>query len=81
MTTMNATDFKARCLAVLDQIEKTGESVTILRHGKPVAQLVPPARLGPEHPQGTLRGTVEILGDIVSPVLPADAWESEASGK
>ena len=41
MKTMNASDFKARCLAILDEVRETGLVVTILKHGKPVAELRP----------------------------------------
>jgi prevent-host-death family protein len=42
MKTINASEFKAKCLAILDEVAETGEVLTILKHGKPVAQLVPP---------------------------------------
>jgi prevent-host-death family protein len=78
MRTISATEFKAKCLAILDEVERTGEGVTILKRGRPVAQIVPTAGFHDEaFPQHSLRGTVTILGDIVAPVLPADAWESD----
>jgi prevent-host-death family protein len=80
MKTISATEFKAKCLAILDDVERTGEGVTILKRGRPVAQLVPTTGLHDEaFPQLSLRGTMTILGDIVAPVLPADAWEAEAT--
>jgi len=74
MQTISATDLKARCLAILDEVSRTGESVTVTKRGRPVAQLVPAP-----HPdfKGSLAGSVEILGDIVSPALPPHAWEAE----
>lgn len=80
MKTMNASEFKAKCLAILDEVGRTGESLTILKRGKPVAQLVPPAPVAVGSPQDGLRGTVEFLGDVVGPVLPASAWEVEGEG-
>ena len=41
MAVYNASEFKAKCLAILDQVNSTRETVTILKRGKPVAQLVP----------------------------------------
>ncbi len=76
MKTMNASEFKAKCLAILDWVKDTGDDVVILKRGKPVARLVPP---GTEHgrlPQEELMGTVTILGDVVAPALPEDAWEA-----
>jgi prevent-host-death family protein len=70
MRAIRASEFMAKCLAILDEVERTGEPVTILKRGRPVARLVPPALGEIEYPQRALFGTVEILGDIVEPVLP-----------
>jgi len=76
MRSIGAAEFKSKCLAILDEVEQTGESVTILKRGRAVARLVPPALGKSEYPQRSLFGTVEILGDVVEPVLPAAAWEA-----
>ena len=76
MKVLSSTEFKAKCLAVLDEVARTGESVTILKRGKPVAQLVPPVPREKGYPQEQIMGTVRITGDIVEPPLPADAWEA-----
>lgn len=46
--TLSASAFKARCLALMDEVERTGEPVIITKHGRPVAQLTSarPARAG-----------------------------------
>jgi len=49
---MKASDFKARCLKLLDQVEATGEEILVLKHGRPVARVVP-AR--PDQPWLALR--------------------------
>ncbi len=73
---MNASEFKAKCLAILDEVSETGEGVTILKRGRPVAQLVPAAPgVGPD-PRAGLIGTVKILGDIVAPVVEPAEWEA-----
>jgi prevent-host-death family protein len=77
MKSMNASDFKAKCLAILDEVESTGEVITILKRGRPVAQLVPPMYDENGYPQRQLKGSVTICGDVVSPVLPSSAWDSE----
>jgi len=77
MQTINAAEFKAKCLAILDEVYRTGQPVTILKRGKPVAQVVPPLPSEGRYPQDALVGSVEILGDIVAPVLPPEAWEAE----
>ena len=76
METINASDFKTRCLAILDHVQATGERVLILKRGRPVAELSPATRTGAEYPQTELKGTVTVVGDIVGPVVPEDDWES-----
>ncbi len=80
MVMINASDFKAKCLAILDEVANTGEEVLILKRGKPVAQLVPPIASSSRHPQDELRDSVVIKGDVIEPVLPAAAWEAEGGG-
>ena len=81
MRSLNASEFKAKCLAVLDDVDRTGESVTILKRGRVVARLVPATRSSRRRPQDSLAGTVEILGDIIRPVLPASAWDANRRKK
>jgi prevent-host-death family protein len=76
MRALKASEFKAKCLAVLDEVNRTGEPVTILKRGRPVARLVPASRATARHPQETLAGTVEILGDIVAPAVSPNAWNA-----
>lgn len=40
-TTVTSTDAKNRLNALLADVERTGQSVTITSHGRPVAKLVP----------------------------------------
>jgi len=81
MRALNASEFKAKCLAVLDEVDRTGEPVTILKRGRPVARLVPAPRTTARRPQDTLAGTVEILGDILAPAVPASAWKANRRRK
>ena len=39
MKTIAASDFKARCLAILDDVARTGERILIVKRGKPVASV------------------------------------------
>jgi prevent-host-death family protein len=77
MRTIRASEFKAKCLAILDEVERTGETVTILKRGRAVARLLPPVPAEGRYPQHALFGTVRVVGDIVEPVLPAEAWDAE----
>jgi len=80
MKEMNASDFKAHCLAVLDDVAATREPVRILKRGRPVAVLVPPLPVEERVPQATLAGTIDILGDVVAPPLAASEWEAIGGG-
>ena len=65
--TIAAGEFKAKCLKLLDQVAETRQPLIITKHGKPVAQLMPP----PEEREslfGCMRGSGIILGDIISPI-------------
>jgi prevent-host-death family protein len=70
---MGATEFKALCLQLMDEVKRTGKSVVITKRGKPVAQLTPPPP--PKKRKsvlGCMAGTFEITGDIVSPATPTE---------
>jgi prevent-host-death family protein len=68
MQTIQASEFKAKCLALMDQVARTGETILITKNGKPVAELVPPAGLRSASPFGLHKGAIEITGDILSPI-------------
>jgi prevent-host-death family protein len=71
-------EFKAKCLALLEQVRTTREPIRITRHGKPVAEVVPPTPTVDRSKWiGSLKGTVEILGDIISPATAREEWEAE----
>ncbi len=63
-----ATEFKAKCLKLMDKVKRDHEEIVITKRGKPVAKLV--AVNDPEAPTGygCMKGTGKIVGDIVSPV-------------
>jgi prevent-host-death family protein len=77
MREFGATEFKARCLAILDEVARTGEPVLIRKRGRAVAQLVPATPVEAGSPQHSLLGTVRILGDIIAPVLASEDWDAE----
>jgi len=75
MKTMQAGEFKARCLKVMDQVQATREPVIITKRGRAVAKLVPVDRRGDDI-FGCLKGVVEIVGDIESPLVAPEDWEA-----
>ena len=76
MKKIPAGQFKAKCLAIMDRVQKTGEPVLITKHGKPVARLLPAASEA-EDVFGYMSGKVKIVGDIVGPITPLDDWEAK----
>jgi prevent-host-death family protein len=73
MKTIKASEFKARCLQLMDEVSETGEPLVITKNGKPVSQLIPYRRRSSTL-FGALKGSVEVRGDIVS-TLDED-WEA-----
>jgi len=70
-------EFKAKCLALLEQVRKTKKPIRVTRFGKPVAEVVPPSPAAePADWLGSLADTMEITGDIVSPVIEEGDWEA-----
>jgi prevent-host-death family protein len=70
-----AGQFKARCLALIDQVSRTHQVIIITKRGKPVARLVPLEDEKPRKLYGFFAGHVVEEGDIVSPT--GEAWEAE----
>jgi prevent-host-death family protein len=72
--TLPASEFKAKCLRILDEIAAEGSSLTITKHGRPIARLVPIAK-----PINRLRGSwksiVRTHGDGAH-FSVSDGWES-----
>jgi antitoxin (DNA-binding transcriptional repressor) of toxin-antitoxin stability system len=77
MDTMAISKFKATCLATLERVRRTGRPLRVTRFGKPVADIVPPA---PEPRRqewlGSLRGSLEVRGDIVGSTSDLTQWEA-----
>lgn len=70
-------EFKAKCLSLVNQVNKTKTSLVITRRGVPVVEVVP---AGPEPDQanwlGSMAGIIKIKGDIVSPVIDLNDIEA-----
>ena len=71
MKTIKASEFKAKCLKLMDEVAATGEPLLITKHGKPVAKLVPTEQK-PKPKRKSLwglhKGQMKILGDIIEPI-------------
>jgi prevent-host-death family protein len=71
--TMAAGTFKAKCLAVMDEVQKKRETIVITKHGKPVVKVVP-VEQDKDEIYGFLKGKGKITGDVVSPALTPEEW-------
>jgi len=72
---IKASEFKAKCLKLMEEVDETGLPLTITKNGRPIAQLMPM----PERRRSALglhKGRGEILGDIISPIYPD--WEPDS---
>jgi prevent-host-death family protein len=64
---IKASEFKAKCLALIDEVARTGTVVIITKNGKPIAELVP-HRLRKQSARGILKNELFIAGNIISPI-------------
>ena len=71
--TIPAGEFKAKCLRILDEVNRSREPVTVTKRGKPVARIVSIAQK--QSAFGSMAGTVLVETDIISPV--EEPWESD----
>jgi prevent-host-death family protein len=69
-TTIPAGEFKAKCLKLMDLVNDKQIEMTITKHGKAIAKLVPVRKEGSVFEQtfGSMAGTVRIVGDITEPI-------------
>jgi prevent-host-death family protein len=69
-------EFKAKCLALLERVRSTKKPIRVTRFGKPVAEVVPPTSVEDRASWiGSMKHSFEIVGDIVSPANEENEWE------
>ena len=84
--TIKASEFKAKCLKLMDEVAASGEEIVITKNGKPVAKLTPcepvaverPHQDRPKSPFGLDKGKYEIIGDLDDAFLDVD-WDAETA--
>jgi prevent-host-death family protein len=77
MEEVSISEFKAKCLAIIERVRKTRKPVRITRFGKPVAELVAPSPTKDRADWiGSMADEGEILGDIISPIIDLDEIEA-----
>ncbi len=71
---VTATRFKAQCLRLREEVRRTRQPLLVTRHGRPVAEVLPPASHGTA--VNVLKGSVLYQEDLLSPV----AQRGESAG-
>ena len=74
MKTIVISEFKAKCIAILKEAQRTREPVIVTRRGKPIARIEPILEDASRPQLGALRGRMQIRGDIVRTSSEQD-WE------
>ena len=74
--TIKASEFKAKCLKLMDEVAESGEEIVITKNGRPVSRLTP-YRAKPKAPFGRDQGKIRVLGDVTAPIDVA--WEAETN--
>ena len=72
--TVSVTEFKAKCLALLDQIGQEGGTLTVTKRGRPLATVGPVKRKPFKSSEGILAGKIKIVGDL-DKIDNSDLWE------
>lgn len=67
MQTIQASEFKAKCLALMDEVGRTGEVWVVTKNGRPVAELRRFSGTRADSPFGLHPG-VRIQGDVIAPL-------------
>ena len=73
--TVTISEFKAKCLALLDRVKRTGRPLLVTRRGEPIAEVMRPTLPQQDRWIGSAASTGRILGDIVEPVSGVRDWE------
>ena len=74
--TIPISKFKATCLRLLDNINKTGKSIIVTRKGEPIALVTPPPPPPkPDHWLGCMKDQIKIIGNILNPAVDENDWE------
>jgi antitoxin (DNA-binding transcriptional repressor) of toxin-antitoxin stability system len=72
--TISVTEFKAKCLALFDQIDQDGGTLTVTKRGRPLATVSRAKRKPFKSSEGALIGRVKIVGDL-DKIDNADLWD------
>lgn len=71
---MNITEFRAKCLALLDDVDRTGGTITVTKRGQAVATVEPVRRAAWKSPDGAWAGKVTLSDDVLESDT-SELWE------
>jgi len=74
MKTLPISEFKSKCIAILNDAQRSGKGLIVTRRGRPLARIEPFSREPGKRRLGVFRGRMTIKGDIVLTDTAAD-WE------
>ncbi len=72
MKTIPVSEFKAKCIDLLKEVQKTKKPLVVTLRGKPLARVEPIVRPKKRVRLGALKGWMEIKGDIVRSDIERD---------
>ena len=76
MKTIKISEFKAKCLDILDRVARTGETLIITRRGKPLARVLPVSSASDDDWLGSLEGSATAMDDLIEPAVDPEEWEA-----
>lgn len=77
MRQVSVSEFKTHCLALLEDVARTGQPIVVVKRGRPLVRVTPSASVVTQHPQDTLRGLGKVLMDIEGPTSRASDWSAD----
>lgn len=75
MKEIQISTFKAQCLRLLDEVNRTGEGITITRNGKPLVVVQAITDTNTRAKFGIAKETGKILGDLIEPAIEPSEWK------
>lgn len=75
MQTVKASEFKAKCLQLMEQVNQTQQEIVITKNGKPISRLVP-YRKQLESFFGLHKSQVKSTDDLLAPL--EESWDAES---
>ena len=75
MRSIGVSEFKAKCIGILEEVQRKREGVVVTLRGKPLAVVQPAPELGAGKRLGAQKGSMKIRRDLVRTTSSAD-WET-----